>query len=146
MNKYIVAIALAAVPALVVGTYAPAQTTSSETTSLMKSSDVVAPDNTKSNSKDPSNRAATSDEQKNDATGIDLAKRSRRSVMSDKSLSTYGHNVKIVSVDGTVTLNGVVRSADEKAQIEEKAASIAGEGHVINALKWHRRSSRNHTV
>jgi hypothetical protein len=30
--------------------------------------------------------------------------------MADKSLSTYGHNVKIVAVKGQVTLNGAVRS------------------------------------
>ena len=62
-------------------------------------------------------------------------KRVRQSVVADKSLSTYGHNVKIVAVNGTVTLNGVVRNADEKAQIGKKATAMAGAGHVIDDLK-----------
>lgn len=59
----------------------------------------------------------------------------RRSVTADKNLSTYGHNVKIVTADGRVTLNGVVRSDDEKAEIGAKAASVVGKDHVTNELK-----------
>ena len=55
--------------------------------------------------------------------------------MADKSLSTYAHNVKIVTHNGNVTLNGVVRSEDEKSAIEMKAANIAGQSKVTNELK-----------
>ena len=55
--------------------------------------------------------------------------------MADKALSTYAHNVKIVAVSGTVTLNGVVRSEQEKSTLEMKAAAVAGKDHVINDLK-----------
>ena len=34
--------------------------------------------------------------------------------MADKSLSTYAHNIKIVTRDGKVTLEGPVRSGAEK--------------------------------
>ncbi len=95
----------------------------------------VAPDNTKSNQVNPSDHDATADKQRNDATDLDLVKRIRKSVLADSNLSTYGHNVKIVAVNGTVTLNGVVRSAEEKAQISTKATTIAGEGHVVDDLK-----------
>ena len=64
-----------------------------------------------------------------------MTRRIRSSVTADKSLSTYGHNVKIVTANGTVTLNGVVRSDDEKAEIGAKAAAIAGKDHVVNDLK-----------
>jgi hyperosmotically inducible protein len=119
------------VPATLIGAQAIAQTSSSSAAST----NAVAPDNTKSNKVDPSNRGATSDKQSNAATDIDLVKRIRQSVISDNTLSTYGHNVKIVAVNGTVTLNGVVRSTEEKAQIDKKAASIAGDGRVVNDLK-----------
>jgi osmotically-inducible protein OsmY len=122
---------IVAVPALMVGAHAIAQTTSPDSAPAS----AVAPDNTKSNRVDPSNRGATSDKQGNDATDIDLVKRIRQSVMADKTLSTYGHNVKIVAVNGIVTLNGVVDSAAEKAQIGQKAAAIAGRGHVIDDMK-----------
>jgi hyperosmotically inducible periplasmic protein len=95
----------------------------------------AAPDNTKSNAQDPSNRGAIADAQPNDAADIDLVQKIRRSIIDDKSLSTYGHNIKVVAVNGTVTLNGVVRSDEEKQQIGRKAASIAGDGHVIDQLK-----------
>jgi hyperosmotically inducible periplasmic protein len=54
----------------------------------------------------------------------------RRAIMSDKQLSTYAHNVKIITQQGQVTLKGPVRSDDEKRAIEAKATEIAGVGHV----------------
>ncbi len=59
----------------------------------------------------------------------------RKSVMADKSLSTYAHNVKIVSINGRVTLNGVVHSAEEKKSVATKAIAVAGKEHVVNELK-----------
>ena len=57
------------------------------------------------------------------------------SVIADKGLSTYGHNIKIVAVNGTVTSNGVVHSGDEKTAIREKATAVTGSGHVVDKLK-----------
>jgi Ni/Co efflux regulator RcnB len=92
------------------------------------------PDNSRTNA-DVTNRNASADEQGNGKQDIDLTARIRRGVMSEKGLSTYGHNVKIVSLNGTVTLNGVVKSADEKLTIHRHAAAIAGEGKVVDNLK-----------
>jgi hyperosmotically inducible protein len=94
-----------------------------------------APDNAKTNRVDASNATATADTQSNSATDIDLTKRIRQSVMADKSLSTYAHNIKIVSNGGRVTLNGVVRSEAEKSAVEMKAADIAGKERVTSDLK-----------
>jgi hyperosmotically inducible protein len=99
------------------------------------STGTVPADNTKSNKLDPSNTAATADAQKDNAGDRTITQRIRKSLVTDKSLSTYAHNVKIVSVNGTVTLNGVVRSEDEKSAIGMKAVSVAGPGHVVNDLK-----------
>jgi hyperosmotically inducible periplasmic protein len=130
MKKHIWASCLI-VPTLALGTYGFAQAPAANA----DHSSVTKADNSKSNKVDDTNRTATADSQRNDAADLDLAKRIRRSVMDDKSLSTYGHNVKIVAVNGTVTLNGVVNTADEKASIGKKATSIAGEGHVVDQLK-----------
>ena len=54
--------------------------------------------------------------------------------MNDKSLSTYAHNVKIITQEGQVTLKGPVRSEDEKKAVEQKAADIAGENKVNSEL------------
>jgi len=134
MKRTIVSIACA-LPVLLAAEHAVAQTSASPNNSATASYATAKPDNTKSNKEDSSNRATTADMQKNDASDLDLTKRIRSSVIADKDLSTYGHNVKIVAVNGTVTLNGVVRSADEKSQIGAKAAAIAGQEHVVNDLK-----------
>jgi len=85
-----------------------------------------APDNTQVNKRDRAAGEATADQQKNNRTDLDLTKGIRKSIMDDKSLSTYAHNVKVISQNGTVTLKGPVKSEDEKNTIVSKAVSIAG--------------------
>jgi hyperosmotically inducible protein len=95
----------------------------------------VPPDNSKTNIVDKYNSSGTADAQKQNASDVDLTSRIRKSVMADKSLSTYAHNIKIVTVNGTVTLNGVVRTEQEKSSIDMKAQAIAGSNKVINDIK-----------
>jgi len=128
--------AFLAAPLLVLGIQvAIAQTSAADASSANSMDKSVAPDNTKSNKQDPSDRNQTADKQLNNPTDVDLTQRIRRSVTADKNLSAYGHNVKIVSANGTVTLNGVVRTDAEKAEIGMKAASVAGKDHVVNEIK-----------
>jgi len=91
-------------------------------------------DNTKVNTRDRSESAVTADQQKENAADRTLTQKVRQSLMRDKSLSTYAHNVKIVSQGGEVTLKGPVRSDEEKQIIEAKAAEVVGTGHVRNEL------------
>ncbi|MBV9759181.1 MAG: BON domain-containing protein [Acidobacteriaceae bacterium] len=90
-----------------------------------------APDNTRAN-RDTSQ--PTADQGKNNMSDRDLEKNIRREVVKDKSLSTYGKNVKIVAQHGTVTLRGPVHSEDEKRAVEEHARKYAGDGHVNNEI------------
>jgi hyperosmotically inducible periplasmic protein len=124
-------------PVLVLsGSLAIAQTMPPDSSSAVVSTNTsMPPDNTKSNKEDPSNSNQTADTQSNNASDMELTQKIRRSVTADKSLSTYAHNVKIVTADGRVTLNGVVRSGDEKSEIGAKAASVVGKDHVVNELK-----------
>jgi osmotically-inducible protein OsmY len=91
-------------------------------------------DNTKVNKQDRAEGAVTADQQKENRTDRDLTKQIRKAVTSDKSLSTYAHNVKIVSQDGAVTLKGPVRSDEEKQAVFAKAEQIAGTGKVADQL------------
>jgi len=86
----------------------------------------TAPDNTKMNKGDQTSSAVTADKQKMNASDRTLTQNIRKAVMADKGLSTYAHNVKIVSQDGMVTLKGPVRSDDEKKAIVAKAVEVAG--------------------
>jgi hyperosmotically inducible protein len=88
--------------------------------------DQTKPDNTKINERDRSKAATTADQQKENKSDRELAKEIRRAIVQDKSLSTYAHNIKVISENGTVTLKGPVRSEEEKKAIEAKAAEIAG--------------------
>jgi hyperosmotically inducible protein len=104
-------------------------------TAPISSTGSIPADNTKNNQSDQTNRMSTADMQRDDASDIQMSKRIRESIVADKSLSTYAHNVKIVTVNGNVTLNGVVHSEHEKSAIEMKAMAAAGNGRVVNALK-----------
>jgi hyperosmotically inducible protein len=59
----------------------------------------------------------------------------RRAVVDDDPLSTNAHNVKIITVDGVVTLRGPVKSAAEKASIVAKAQKTSGVKRVDNQLE-----------
>ncbi|MGB9245179.1 MAG: BON domain-containing protein [Candidatus Acidiferrales bacterium] len=93
-----------------------------------------APDNTKTNQGDASKNAKTADQQKMNPADRETTKKIRSALMDDKSLSTYAHNIKIITTDGMVTLKGPVRSEDEKSAIEAKARQIAGDSNVTNNL------------
>jgi hyperosmotically inducible protein len=92
------------------------------------------PDNTKVNQQDRAQGAVTADQQKENATDRELTRQIRKSVIADKSLSTYAHNVKIVAQNGTVTVKGPVRSDDERKAILAKAEAVAGNGNVTDQL------------
>src|SRR6266481_3947625 len=93
------------------------------------------PDNTKTNQGDANKGASTADQQKMNTADRSITKEIRSSIMKDKSLSTYAHNIKIITQDGKVTLKGPVRSEDEKAAIESKAIAIAGANNVTDQLE-----------
>jgi len=91
-------------------------------------------DNTKVNKRDRSQSEPTADNAKNGTNDRELMRQIRRDVVSDKSLSTYAHNVKIVAQSGKVTLKGVVHTEDEKKTIEDLARKRAGESNVTNEI------------
>jgi osmotically-inducible protein OsmY len=90
------------------------------------SSQPATPDNTKANREDRNKAAMTADQQKMNRSDREITRKIRRALVADDSLSTYAHNVKIITRDGLVTLRGPVRSAEEKKLVEVKAAEIAG--------------------
>ena len=94
----------------------------------------TAPDNTKMNKGDAQKGATTADQQKMNPADRDITRKIRAAIMDDKSLSTYAHNIKIITQDGKVTLKGPVRTEKEKADVEAKAASVAGATNVTSEI------------
>ena len=84
----------------------------------------TAPDNSARN-KDH-NATPTADQQPANKSDTEITRDIRRSIVSDKSLSTYAHNVKIITQNGAVTLKGPVNSDDEKQTVAAKAAEVVG--------------------
>jgi hyperosmotically inducible protein len=94
----------------------------------------TAPDNTKVNKKDRTPGEPTADQGKDNQSDREVMQKIRKSLVDDSSLSTYAHNVKVISQNGKVTLKGPVRSQEEKQAVEQKAAQVAGAGNVTNEL------------
>ena len=92
----------------------------------------TAPDNTKKNKDQPS---PTADQQKMNPADRAITQKIRKAVHDDTSLSTYAHNIKIITQDGKVTLRGPVRSEDEKNNLQAKAVKVAGQENVTNQLE-----------
>ena len=93
-----------------------------------------APDNTKANQGDANTNAMTADHQRMNPADRDTSKQIRSAIMKDKTLSTYSHNIKIITQNGKVTLKGPVRSDEEKSNIEAKAAAVVGADNVSDLL------------
>jgi hyperosmotically inducible protein len=102
--------------------------------SLSAQSQPPAQDNTKQNQRDRAAGEPTADQAKNNVTDRDAMQRIRKSLVGDKTLSTYAHNVKVISENGNVTLKGPVRSEDEKRMVERKAAEVVGADHVTSEI------------
>ena len=90
----------------------------------------TAPDNSSQNK----NNGKTAENQKENGSDRETTQKIRQSIVADKSLSTYAHNVKIITQGGQVTLKGPVKSESEKETIASKAADVAGTDKVNNQL------------
>jgi osmotically-inducible protein OsmY len=91
-------------------------------------------DNTKMHERDRNANEPTADRQKDNRSDREITQQVRKAIVKDKSLSTYAHNVKVITQNGMVTLKGPVRSEEEKKAIEAKAAEVAGQEKVTNQL------------
>jgi len=91
-------------------------------------------DNTARNA-DPSVLNQTATAQSESQADITISSAIRKAVVADSALSVNAHNVKIITADGVVTLQGPVKSDKEKQSIEAKAKQVAGVKSVANLLE-----------
>ena len=91
----------------------------------------AAPDNSKENQE---HAAATADSQSNASADRATTAKVRKAIMADKSLSTYAHNVKVITSNGQVILKGPVNSEQEKQQIVSDASAVVSAQNVTNQL------------
>lgn len=91
-------------------------------------------DNSEVNKRDRSKGELTSDQQKVNKRDERLTRLIRQELVRDDSLSAYAQNVKIISVNGKVTLKGPVRTAAEEAKVLKSARTVAGVANVVNEI------------
>lgn len=90
----------------------------------------TAPDNSKQNE----NQVKTADSQQNSKADRVTTANIRKAIMADKDLSTYAHNIKVITVNGKVTLKGPVQSEEEKQKIASYAADVVPADKVTNSI------------
>jgi len=94
---------------------------------------VVGADNTKLNQRDASGKTLTPEDQsRGTALDVELTRKIRQELVGDKTLSTDAQNIKIITLDGVVTLRGPVASSAEQAKVDGLAKKISGVKKVDN--------------
>ena len=93
------------------------------------------PDNTATNERDRSGETQTSGDQSNSSADLKITQDIRRALMKERELSTMAKNIKVVTANGQVTLRGSVKTAQEKAKVDQIARSAAGGAQIDDQLE-----------
>jgi len=101
---------------------------------LAEDNEKTKPDNTVTNDRDRSGETKTSGDQSNSSADLKITQAIRQALMKDRELSTTAKNIKVITANGQVTLRGPVKSAQEKAKIDQIAKSAAGGAQVDDQL------------
>jgi osmotically-inducible protein OsmY len=92
-------------------------------------------DNTGRNVRDRDDKTVTPPDQGGSAADRDVTAAVRRAIVDNDALSTNAQNVKIVTVNGVVTLRGPVETPNEKAIVAATAEKTQGVKRVENQLE-----------
>lgn len=98
-------------------------------------------DNTGRNVRDRDSTTKTPMNQPESEADLAITQKIRRSIMSDDSLSTDAKNIKIITINGVVTLRGPVANSKEKDIITKKVNDVPGIVKLENQLEVTRRNN-----
>lgn len=96
---------------------------------------IPQPDNTARNERDRNNQSLTPLDQGNSKADLEITSQIRKEIITDKSMSINAKNVKIITLDGRVTLRGPVKTTEERRLIGEIAERIVNAENVENQLE-----------
>jgi len=94
----------------------------------------VKADNTKRNSDAYATGTVNAEKQGNSSEDVTTTAKIRSAIVDNAKLSTYAHNVKIITNNGHVTLMGPVRSEAERTAVENAAQSVVPKERLSNRL------------
>jgi len=100
-----------------------------------RAADTQAADNTATNARDRTGKTLTPTDQTENAADRLLTQKVRQGLMDDATLSMNAQNIKVITVNGKVTLRGVVNSQEEKDTIAAKVKAVAGVLDCDNELE-----------
>jgi len=94
-----------------------------------------AADNTARNERDRSGATLTPGDQGTSQSDREITQRVRKALMDRNELSITAKNIKIITVNGKVTLRGPVKNDQEQQTIASLAQQVAGVSAVDNQLE-----------
>jgi len=90
-------------------------------------------DNSGVNTRDRSSAALTPMDQGGSESDRKITQQIRQDLMKDKSLSFTAKNIKVITINGKVTLRGPVKSEAERSAVEAAARRAAGNGGQVDS-------------
>lgn len=96
-------------------------------------------DNTARNVRDRDSMAKTSFDQSESTMDRTVTQKIRQALMADDALSTNAKNIKVITINGVVTLRGPVANLQEKEEIVRKVSNIQGINRLDDQLEVTRR-------
>ena len=113
----------------------PEPTNSDAAADRAKVSEAKPADNSVHNAPDVAGNDLTPLDQSHAAADVEITRSIRKTLVDDDSLGTNAQNVKVITVDGVVTLRGPVANADEQARVVAIAKEAAGPDRVLSELQ-----------
>ena len=93
------------------------------------------PDNTAKSKRDRDNRPLTPLDQGSSKNDTAITAQIRKDIIAANDMSLNAKNIKIITLNGLVTLRGQVNSSEEKSKIEEIARRLVGTHNLSNQLE-----------
>ncbi len=94
-----------------------------------------AADNSARNKDDSNGTNLTPLDQSSKPGDIDITRNIRQHLVDDETLGTNAENVKVITIDGNVTMRGAVANATDHAKVIAVAKAAAGTGQVQDELE-----------
>jgi hyperosmotically inducible periplasmic protein len=122
----------------------PAGGASVERNATNTASAAKEPDNTAQNVRDRSTNSVTAQDQSNRPEDREITRQLRRAIVKNGHLSFEARNIKIITINGRVTVRGPVKNEQERQTIENFARNIAGVTKVDDQLDVTQGNSSTH--
>jgi hyperosmotically inducible periplasmic protein len=95
----------------------------------------VSADNSETNKAIEARGEMTAENQGSSKADLQTTQKIRQALMKRDSFSTNAKNVKIMTLNGQVTLRGPVKTLNEKNEVAKLAGQVAGNAKVLNKLE-----------